>query len=133
MNIQPSRVLIAMGSNTLPSVHIQWASERLTTLLSDISFSRKLWTEDYHGTGVWYMNRLVCGTTVLSADELTKALKDIEVETQRTKGHVTLDLDLMLYNEQRYHERDWERSYILNAIHSFNSPFFRTFAPSNNT
>ena len=106
------QVLIALGSNYRQNAHIQWASERLSCLLDDPHMSRKLWTQDIHGTGQWYMNRLVAGDTSLSLDEINKKLKEIETEAHRTKECVTLDLDLMLYDQERFHLRDWPRPYI---------------------
>lgn len=106
------RVIIALGSAYLQVVHIQWAAERLRILLDDCTFSKRLWTPDIKGTGKWYMNRLVYATTTLSVDELQTALKEIETSTGRTKAHITIDLDLMQYDQQRYHEKDWQRKYI---------------------
>lgn len=105
-------VLIALGSNYHQSAHIQWASQRLSALLSDVTLSRVLWTPDIHGRGQWYMNRLLRAKTSLSPTQLTSLLKQIEQETQRTKQHVTIDLDLMQYDQQRYHLDDWQRPYI---------------------
>ena len=105
-------VLIALGSNYHQSAHIQWASQRLSALLSDVTLSRVLWTPDIHGRGQWYMNRLLRAKTSLSPTQLTSLLKQIEQETQRTKVHVTIDLDLMQYDQQRYHLDDWQRPYI---------------------
>lgn len=105
-------VLIALGSNTLQCAHIQWASQRLSALLSDVTMSRVLWTPDIHGRGLWYMNRLLWGRTSLSPTDLTTLLKQIEQETGRTRQRVTIDLDLMQYGHQRYHLTDWERPYI---------------------
>lgn len=110
------RVIIALGSNRLPAAHIQWASERMGSLLENVRFSRKLWTEDTHGTGIYYMNRLVAANTTLSMDEIQQELKAIEAATGRSRQHVTIDLDLMLYDEQRFHERDWSRPYIQQLI-----------------
>ena len=109
-------VLIALGSNCQQAAHIQWASQRLATLLHDIRFSPLLWTQDIHGTGVYYMNRLATGTTTLTADALQHALKAIEAETRRTRDSVTIDLDLMQYGDRRYHEKDWSRPYIQQLI-----------------
>ncbi|MBQ3699299.1 MAG: 2-amino-4-hydroxy-6-hydroxymethyldihydropteridine diphosphokinase [Prevotella sp.] len=105
-------VIIALGSCYLPAVHIQWASERLAACLQPLRFSRKLWTEDIHATGLFYMNRLVAASTTLSAPALEQQLKAIEAETRRTRDCVTLDLDLMQYDGQRFHEKDWPRPYI---------------------
>lgn len=106
------QVIIALGSNYLQSVHIQWASERLATMLDECQLSRSLWSADIKGSGKMYQNRLAYGTTDLSAEELQQILKQIEAETGRTKEKVTIDLDLMQYDKERYHEKDWQRSYI---------------------
>lgn len=105
-------VLIALGSNHHQGAHIQWASQRLATLLTNVTLSRILWTPDIHGRGQWYMNRLLRAQTSLSPTQLTTLLKQIEQETQRTRQHVTIDLDLMQYDQQRYHLDDWQRHYI---------------------
>ncbi len=34
----------------------------------------------------------------------------------RTKQQVTIDLDLMLYDDERYHLRDWPHPYIQQLI-----------------
>lgn len=105
-------VLIALGSNYHQSAHILWASQRLATLLADVAMSPVLWTQDIHGHGLWYMNRLLRGNTTLSVDQLNILLKEIEQETRRSKQHVTIDLDLMQYDDERYHLADWQRPYV---------------------
>ena len=110
------QVLIALGSNWQQALHIAWASQRLSAILDDIRFSRLLWTEDIHGTGIFYMNRLAVGTTTLSPEALQQVLKAVEADTGRNSDHVTIDLDLMQYDQQRYHERDWSRPYIQRLI-----------------
>ena len=50
-----SDVLISLGSNYLPAIHMQWASERLALLLTDVRYSQKRWTQDIHHRGIWYM------------------------------------------------------------------------------
>ena len=108
--------IIALGSNWQQTAHIEWASQRLSSMFSGLRLSRKLWTHDIHGTGILYMNRLAAGTTSLTIDELTATLKALEAETGRSHEHVTIDLDLMQYGEQRCHERDWPRPYIQQLI-----------------
>jgi 7,8-dihydro-6-hydroxymethylpterin-pyrophosphokinase len=43
---------------------------------------------------------------------LQTQLKEIEIESGRTKERITIDLDLMLYDHQRFHEKDWQRPYF---------------------
>jgi 2-amino-4-hydroxy-6-hydroxymethyldihydropteridine diphosphokinase len=64
-----------------------------------------------------YLNQLVYATTALEVEELIEALKAIERQMGRTaedrrQGIVRIDLDLMQYNDERHHLRDWERPYI---------------------
>ena len=105
-------VIIAFGSNYRQAAHIHWSSERLAWLLDECRLSRVLWTADIKGSGKWYMNRLAAGCTELSADDLQQLLKQTEAETGRTKEVVTIDLDLLQYDSQRYHEKDWQRNYV---------------------
>ena len=107
-----SEVIIALGSNTLQSAHIQWASQALAAFLSDIRTSRVIWTQDVKGRGLWYMNRLITGRTTLSKEMLEQQLKALERKTRRSRESVTIDLDLMQYDNQRQHLQDWPRPYI---------------------
>ena len=110
------QVLIALGSNTQQCAHMQWATQRLAGILTDMRLSRKLWTADIHGTGILYMNQLAAGHTDLEPSELENTLKAIEAEAGRSKQRVTIDLDLMQYALQRYHLKDWPRPYIQQLI-----------------
>ncbi len=112
------KVLISLGSNSRQSAHIQWASQRLSIILFNPSFSRVMWTSDSKGTGRMYMNRLVSGSTEMTLEKIEEKLKAIEHETGRTSDMVTIDLDLMSYDERRYHLKDWSRPYIQQLINS---------------
>ena len=111
-------VIIALGSNICQNAHIQWASQQLERLLSDCKMSSTLWTEDIKGSGKMYMNRLVCGHTEMSVKELERSLKELEAQCGRlpSSPDVPIDLDLMQYDQRRYHQKDWERPYIQNLI-----------------
>lgn len=111
-------VIIALGSNICQNAHIQWASQRLEDLLSDCKMSSTLWTEDIKGSGKMYMNRLVYGHTEKGVEELERSLKELEAQCGRrpSSPDVPIDLDLMQYDQQRYHKKDWERPYIQNLI-----------------
>jgi len=110
------RVIIAIGSNSRQNAHIQWASQRLLMLIAHPVFSKMLWTHDNKGSSRMYMNRLVTGTCDMTVDEIEQKLKEIEQETGRTREEVTIDLDLMSYDDVRYHLRDWPRPYIQQLI-----------------
>lgn len=105
------RVIIAIGSNNRQQPHVQWASQRLTTLLSDVRFSRCLWTPDVKGSACYYLNRLATGTTDLPLSDLVALLKQAEALTGRRPGSVTVDLDVLQYGDERHHLHDWTCPY----------------------
>ena len=109
-------VIIALGSNSCPAVHVQWASQWLSHTFHDVRLSRTLWTPDIKGTGRYYMNRLAIATTTLSRAAVEQLLKETEGRTGRNPDRVTLDLDLMQYDDTRYHLKDWPRPYIQQLI-----------------
>lgn len=113
-------VLIAIGSNSRQNAHIQWASQRLSSLIGHPVFSSILWTHDNNpASSHMYMNRLVAGTCDMTVDEIEQKLKAMEKETGRTREAVTLDLDLMSYDGVHYHLRDWPRPYIQQLLGEF--------------
>ena len=114
--VEKKYILVALGSNYHQCAHIHWATQRLSYLFSDVRFSRIIWTQDIHGTGIRYANCLMAGYTTLAVDELQRQLKAIEAESRRTKECVTIDLDLMQYGDQRYHLNDWSRPYIKSLL-----------------
>ena len=66
-----------------------------------------------------YLNQLCSGTTAFGPNLLSEVLKETEKRQGRThneNGIVTLDLDLLQYDDQRYHLRDWERPYVKDLI-----------------
>ena len=68
-----------------------------------------------------YLNQLVAALTTLPFDLLQAALKDIEARLGRTpdlrrQGIVPIDLDILLYGDQRHHLRDWSRPYVTNLL-----------------
>jgi 2-amino-4-hydroxy-6-hydroxymethyldihydropteridine diphosphokinase len=62
------------------------------------------------------MNRLLRACTTLTVDQLNVLLKQTEQETHRTKEQVTIDLDLMQYETERYHLADWQRPYVRDLL-----------------
>ncbi|MBR1502799.1 MAG: 2-amino-4-hydroxy-6-hydroxymethyldihydropteridine diphosphokinase [Prevotella sp.] len=119
------QVIISLASNEQQEQHLEAAREQLTLILADLHFTSRHWTEPLHSSRqALYLNQLCEGTTTFSANLLEEVLKEIEKRLGRTRnedGIVTLDLDLMLYDGERHHLRDWERNYIkdlLGELHS---------------
>ena len=111
-------VVIALASNQNQEQHLQEAQQRLDRLLRVNRFTEAIWTNPVRASRPCrYLNQLLYAETELSCEQLQQTLKSIEVEMGRTQedrnqGIVRIDLDLMRYDDQRYHLPDWERDYI---------------------
>ena len=116
------RVLLSIASNHYQKMNLARARSRLGEVLSDMDFTEELWTEPV-GTGkqTLYLNQLVKGNTTLTLCQLTERLKLMETECGRTErkrqmGLVTIDLDVLLYDNQQLHQKDWQRPYVTTLL-----------------
>jgi 2-amino-4-hydroxy-6-hydroxymethyldihydropteridine diphosphokinase len=120
MNQRQHSIIISLASNYDQQGNLAKAREQLKVLLSDIQFTKELWTHPVNNHRQEpYLNQLCQATTNLGANLLSEVLKELEKRLGRThneEGIVTIDLDLMAYDGQRYHLKDWDRSYIKELI-----------------
>ena len=112
-------LIIALGSN---------ADERLMQLEKALSLcqpficirrtSPVLETEAIGITAPPFANQLVSATTSLGLKELNDRLKDTELKLGRKRGGniIAIDIDILQYDNQRLHEKDWCRQYIKTLI-----------------
>ena len=61
-----------------------------------------------------FANQLLSGTTCKTLDELTRLTKDTEVALGRKRGTgiVSIDIDILQYDDIRLHLSDWEHEYV---------------------
>jgi 2-amino-4-hydroxy-6-hydroxymethyldihydropteridine diphosphokinase len=124
------RVAIALGSNLGDrQTHIKDAIGGLHALLNELRVSSLL-DNPFVGTSDQppVLNGVVTGTTTLSARELLDALLELELRFGRTRPFEraprTLDLDLILYGEERIdqpglivpHPRFRDRRFVLEPL-----------------
>ena len=114
------KIIICLASNIDQKHNLEAAREQLSLLMSDLHFTSEHWTEPVHSLrSEPYLNQLCQGNTTFGANLLGEVLKEIEKRLGRQHnedGIVTIDLDLLQYDEQRYHLRDWERSYVKDLL-----------------
>ena len=135
---QIHKVILCLASNSNQQQNIQAARKLLSDVLTDLRYTTEHWTEPVTSQGdrhavrssqqatsqsacphVRYLNQLATGFTTLEPDELNRQLKDIELQLGRKhdkSGIVTIDIDLLEYDSERYHLRDWERDYVKNLL-----------------
>ena len=120
MNQKEHQIIISLASNEDQETRMAAAREQLTQLLTECHFTSAIWTEPINSIRKEpYLNQLCQGTTALGEGLLCEVLKETEKRLGRTHnedGIVTIDLDLLQYDGQRYHLRDWERNYVKNLL-----------------
>ena len=113
-------VIISIASNEDQEANLAKARELLKTILPKLTFTKELWTEPVNTTRKsMYLNQLCKGTTELGAGLLGEVLKETEKRLGRRHnedGIVVIDLDLLQHDQQRFHLRDWERSYVKDLL-----------------
>lgn len=113
-------VIISLASNENQEVNLAKAREQLTQLLAEVHFTSAIWTEPVNTNRKEpYLNQLCKGTTAFGEGLLGEVLKETEKRTGRVHnedGIVAIDLDLLEYDGQRHHLRDWSRDYVKNLL-----------------
>ena len=111
-------VLLSLAANRYQKSNLAKARKCLGEVLSDVSYTTEKWTEPMSSSrNELYLNQLAEGSTELTLEELNLRLKNMETKLGRTDlkrqlGIVPIDIDILQYDKQRLHERDWERPYI---------------------
>ncbi len=118
------KIIIALGSNYEPQLHIEKTKEKLERLLPGIVFSHNLWTQPIGIVSDRFVNALALAYTSFSKEHLEQLLKQVERECgrcaeEKKQGKIRIDLDLMLYGSERLHLQDWNREYIFTLLKDF--------------
>ena len=115
-------VIIALASNHEAEKNLFEAKRRLEQILFDVHYSECKCSQAFGNKSKgYYYNQLMYGTTDMNVEQLIEVLKETETIMGRTpetreQGIVGIDLDLMQYDGERHHLRDWERPYIKNLL-----------------
>ncbi|MCR4853240.1 MAG: 2-amino-4-hydroxy-6-hydroxymethyldihydropteridine diphosphokinase [Prevotella sp.] len=126
MSTDEHSLLLAIGSNTNASDNIIKAKTYLQNLLGeDILYSSVLQTSPIDIEGPHFLNLVAESKSALPYSVLNGELKQIESKCgntvqKRRQGIVEMDIDVLWYNEQKYHEKDWKRSYIKRLVRLLN-------------
>ena len=113
------RVIISLAANRFQVKNLSRARRCLEEILSDLHYTAEHWTEPV-GNGSRhdaYLNQLASGITGLDEGQLSARLKEVERsfgrnEAKRRLGIVPIDLDILEFDGERRHLKDWERPYV---------------------
>lgn len=106
-------MIIALGSN-VSSDFLPRARELMGEWLSVTAASDIIATEPIGMSSPDFHNQLLECTTSLALDDLTLRTKATEqaLGRQHGRGIVTIDIDIMQYDDTLLHPDDWNREYI---------------------
>ena len=113
------RVIISLAANRFQVKNLSRARRCLEEILPDLHYTAEHWTEPV-GNGSRhdaYLNQLASGITGLDEEQLSARLKEVERsfgrnEAKRRLGIVPIDLDILEFDGERRHLKDWERPYV---------------------
>lgn len=119
-------LVIAIGSNTDSEYHVKQALNILNEHFDKVCQSSLLRNAPLNMSGNDFVNCIYVAKTSLSYQETLDITKKIEQimgnqQTMRQEGTVIIDIDILRYNTQRYHEKDWTRTYIQKLWQEVNS------------
>ena len=119
-NMKVHEVIISLASNENQEANLAKARELLTQLMTEVHFTSAIWTEPVNSSRKEpYLNQLCKGTTAFGEGLLCEVLKETEKRIGRIKnedGIVVIDLDLLQFDGQKHHLRDWNRDYVKNLL-----------------
>lgn len=115
-------ILIAIGTNVIAD-RIRFVEVHLEQCFENVRFTQTIPTEPIgeRFKGKQFFNAVMAGKTRMAMSEVEEQLKLIEqlagnTQDKRNMGVVEADIDLLMYDDVKLHEKDWQRSYIKELV-----------------
>lgn len=107
------KVIIALGSNVSKD-NLALCRPLLDEYMKVDRASGVITTDAIGMQSPPFANQLLSGTTAETLDSLTRLTKDTEnaLGRKRGTGIVSIDIDILQYDDIRLHLHDWEREYV---------------------
>ena len=119
-------ILIAIGTNVIAD-RIRFVEVHLEQCFVNVRFTQIIPTEPIgeRFKGKQFFNAVMAGKTNMAKSEVEEQLKLIEqlagnTQDKRNMGVVEADIDLLMYDDVKLHEKDWQRSYIKELVERIN-------------
>ena len=115
-------ILIALGTNVIAD-RIRFVETCLEQSFEEVRFTQTIPTEPIgeRFKGKQFFNAVMAGKTFMARNEVVEQLKRIEqlagnTLDKRNMGVVEADIDLLMYDDEKLHEKDWQRPYIKELV-----------------
>lgn len=120
------RIILSIGTNFNRESNAKLVKEIISEAFHKVQFSEELLTEPVGDvlSDKKYLNFLACGFTEDESEQIVAKTKQMETqcgntEFLRKEGKIAMDIDLLKYDNQRFHENDWSRDYVKKLIKQF--------------
>lgn len=119
-------IIISIGTNIDQDLNMFIAKQRLEELFHNIQYSSEMWTDPIDmPDSDRFLNCLAYTRTVHGFKQVRQALKQIERRcgvsyAMKHAGIVKMDIDILLYGDERLHESNWNRPYIQQLMKELN-------------
>lgn len=115
-------ILIALGTNVIAD-KIRFVELCLEQSFESVRFTQIIPTEPIgeRFKGKQFFNAVMVGKTHMAKSEVEEQLKRIEqlagnTQDKRNMGVVEADIDLLMFDDEKLHEKDWQRPYIKQLV-----------------
>lgn len=120
------RIILSIGTNFKRESNAKLVKEIISEAYQKVQFSEELLTKPV-GDAIndeKYLNFLACCFTEDEPDQIVAKTKQMEtqcgnIKLLRKEGKIAMDIDLLKYDDQRFHESDWSRDYVKKLIKQF--------------
>ena len=111
------RVILALGTNVNQERNMKQVRRLLADTWPDMKFTTPKWTQPIGMATDLFYNCLAYTEVDESLEELTEKVKNMEricgnSEAERSRNRIQMDIDILLYGDNKLHIDDWQRDYV---------------------
>jgi len=111
-------VVLLLGSNVEQEDNIQKAQLFLRSLFPSPVFTGAIWTNPVGVDTDRYLNCMCVFYTSHGIAQVVRALKHLEnkigsTTAERNRDQIKIDLDIMMFGNEKMHLNDWNREYVI--------------------
>ena len=109
--------ILALGTNIKQERNMKQVRRLLVGTWPDMKFTTPKWTQPIGMASDLFYNCLAYTKVEESLEELTEKVKNMEqicgdTRAERSLNRIQMDIDILLYGDNKLHIDDWQRDYI---------------------
>lgn len=111
------RVILALGTNVNQERNMRQVMRLLADSWPDIKFTSQKWTQPIGMASDLFYNCMAYTEVEETIEELIEKVKNMEricgdTRAERLLNRIQMDIDILLYGDNKLHKDDWQRDYI---------------------